>query len=158
MSSDTEPTSQTLHELVARQQRRDTPVNVHVVGNFDRLSPVGGDVAEKVANLVAGEDGEILTEDFEHLDDGDVAFVTIDEPLEESFEQRQNLQNLVSVARVQRLGGIVVFAEDVSAGLEHHLDARVWAVSGSVDSVERFYLDKYAGDVYTEPLGGLTNE
>jgi hypothetical protein len=154
----TEPT--TLHELTVRRRAADRPTHVHVVGDFDRLGddlPKGLATAKRVAHLLVDEEGTVLEEDYGDLDDGDVAFVRIDEPptSQDSYEARQELHTLTAMSRVKMLAGIVVFTERVSARAEQHLDARVWAESGGVDRVDRLQIDAYNDTVYATELEGL---
>lgn len=147
---------ETLDELARRRRDDDRPTHVHVVGDFSQDPPEGTATAKRVAYLLAGSDGEVLDEDYDDLEDGDVAFVRIDDPPVESYEVRQDLRQLAALSRARRLGGIVVFTERVHARIEEHLDARVRADSGDVDRVERLQVDPYDGyEVYTTELGGL---
>lgn len=145
----------TLQDLARHRRERDRPTHVHVVGRLNVDPPKGIATAKRVAHLLAEEDGEVRTEDYNELEDGDVAFVRIDEPPVESYEQRQELYQLASVSRVKMLGGIVVFTETVDAWTEKHLDARVWAESGGVDRVERFQVNPYEMEVFASELDGL---
>jgi len=96
----------TLSELAKRRREADRPTHVHVVGDFDRDPPKGVATAKRVANILADEDGSILLEeDYAALDDGDVAFVRIDEPPVESYEKREALRQLAHLSRVKMLAG-----------------------------------------------------
>lgn len=147
--------SGTLRELAENRRAADRPTHVHVVGDLDQDPPKGIAQAKRVANMLADEDGSVLEEDYAELDDGDVAFVRIDEPPVESYEKRQELRQLTHVSRVNMLGGIVVFTETVNKATEQLLDARVWAESGAVDRVESLEVNAFDGEVIAKELEGL---
>lgn len=146
---------ETLRELARRRRERGLPTHVHVVGDFDADPPKGIETAKRVADMLTDEDGTVREEDYDELDDGDVAFVRIDEPPVESYEQRQDLRQLSHLSRVKMLAGIVVLTKQVDSNVEELLDARVWAESGGIDRVERLQVNAYEGEVYATELEGL---
>lgn len=138
----------TLEGLAENRRARDLPTHVHVVGDFDADPPKGLETAKRAAALIVEENGIVKEDDYAELDDGDVAFVRIDEPPGESYEERERLRNLAHVSRVKMLAGIVVFTESVSSQVEELLDARVWAESGGVDRVDRIQVNAFDRGVY----------
>lgn len=147
----------TLQDLAKQRRATDRPTHVHVVGNFERGTPTGIATAKRVAFLLAGEDGSVVEDDYDALEDGDVAFVQLDAvPVTKDSEEYRRLLDLVSASLASRLGGVVVFTETVSDRLERYLDARVWAESGGVDRVERLQVNPYDGfETYASELDGL---
>lgn len=145
----------TLSELVQKRRENDLPTHVHVVGDFEADPPVGKATAHRVAELLVDENGTIRTDRYQDLTDGDVGFATIDEPVEECPELRDELRNLAASARVRCLAGIVVFAEKVPRDAERHLDARVRATAGGVERVERLQVSPYEYDVLEVKLDAL---
>jgi hypothetical protein len=145
----------TLHDLAAERRANDRPTHVHVVGDFNHDPPKGLDVAKDIAALLVDEGRTVRADDFGDLQDGDVAFVRIDEPPDRSYEERQELRQLAHLLRVNRLAGIVVFTETVDRAVEEILDARVLAESGDVDHVEKLELNPYDGGVLAIEMEGV---
>lgn len=143
--------SSTLQEFASARRERGLPTHVHVVGDLDADSPKGIATAKRVANILTDEDGTVREEDYDEIDDGDVAFVRIDKL---SYEQRQEIRDLATRSRARCLGGIVVFTEQVLPSAEKLLNARVWPPGGD-DRVVRLQTDSLEGEVYETELGGL---
>lgn len=83
------PEPATLEDLAARRRDADRPTHVHVVGDFDQDPPGGLATAHRVAALLVDEDGTVRDDDFDEREDGDVAFVRIDEHADERSEREQ---------------------------------------------------------------------
>lgn len=147
----------TLRALAEHRRERDLPTHVHVVGDLDADPPKGLATAKRVAALLADEDGTVRDEDYGELDDGDVAFVMIeDRPRSpETYEEYAELLELARVSRVKLLSGIIVFSEAITTGVEKVFDARVWAESDGVDRVERLQRDGYGHEAFATELDGL---
>lgn len=147
--------SRTLRELVENRRDADRPTHIHVVGDLNRDPPKGLATAKRVAHLLVDKDGTVREDNFGDLDDGDVAFVRIDEPPVRFYEKHEELRQLVHLSRASSLAGIVVFTETVDKATEQLLDARVWAEAGGVDRIEQLLVSSYDGVVYARELEGL---
>lgn len=141
-------------ELAEHRRSIDRPVEVHVVGDFDHDPPLGLKTARHVANHLTDEGGTVR-DPGEDLEDGDVAWVRIDEPPTVSYEERMQLEKLSHMARLLELAGIVVFTPEVGRRYDTHLDARVWATSGDVDRVHRLEFNPYDKETIAVELDGV---
>lgn len=147
---------QTLSGLAEQRRKNDRPTHVHVVGTFERGTPTGIATAKRVAFLLADDNSTVIEDDYEDLEDGDVAFVQLDSvPVTRESDDYRTLLNLAAASRAKRLGGIVVFSEVVGDRLEQYLDARVCAESGGVDRVERLQTNPYENETHAVELDGL---
>lgn len=148
--------NETLQEFVNRRWEKNRPTTVHVVGDLSREPVQGEDVARHVADLLVDTDGAVR--DLEHwddLEDGDVAFLTIDKVPPRANEKREQLRKLAAISRRETLAGIVVFADEITQRTGRYVDARVRATSGDVESVERLRISPYDHETFTTPLDGL---
>jgi len=148
----------TLEALVEQRRDRDQLTQVYITGTGRHFPEDVAATAREVAEMIAGDDGDILESDFDELDEDDVALIKVERArMDQSADGVNEFSRLASVARASALGGIVGYTDavDVPAAVLPTLDAVVEVDEHGVDFIGRVHTRHPGGDFYKVELNGI---
>ena len=150
----------TLEELVEQHRDRDLPTQVYITGSGRHYPEDVEATGRQVAEMIAGDDGDVLESDFYQLGPDNVALLEVSQNLRVQTEDVDELRELAATARASSYAGIVGYTNDVDVpkSVFPVIDAVVEVDEDGVEFVGRVETDHPGGDFYKVELGGLVAE
>lgn len=146
-----------LSEFVESRRERDLPTSVHINGTGIHYPEDVRETAGEVADLIAGEDGDVYESGYERIEAGDVALVEVPVGRAEPTQERiDDMRKLASRMRASSYAGLVGYSDDpdVPASILKTSDVSiVISVDGRV--VYRVQCDWPHGEYYKVRLNGI---
>lgn len=153
----------TIEEIVKRRRNEDLPTHIYVTGSGKHFREDVTATARTVAEMIAGEKGDILEEDFDKLELYDVALLNVTEhAVRRSSEDVDNLRRrheLVSISRASSYGGIVAYCNDINIKKSDlkTVDALIEVGEDGINQVSRIQVDGPKMEIYLKKLDGITS-